>query len=52
MRLVFVRIPLHLNRIVTAEFCDCVHSKLGQKYDDEEALSLGLLDNLFVRRPH
>ena len=27
------------------EFCDCIHSKLGEKFDDEEALTLGILHN-------
>jgi hypothetical protein len=41
----FARIYLGRAGINTAEFCDCIRSKLGEKYDDEEALTLGLLHN-------
>jgi hypothetical protein len=38
----FVRIPLEKAGIDVAAFCDCVRSKLGEKFDEEEALTLGL----------
>ena len=41
----FVRIPLDNIGIDTAEFCDCVRSKLGEKFDKEEALTFGILHN-------
>ena len=41
----FVRIPLAKIGIDVQLFCECVRSKLGQKYDDEEALTLGLIDD-------
>jgi hypothetical protein len=41
----FVRIPLEKTGIDLLEFCDCIHSKLGEKYDDEEALTFGLIHN-------
>jgi hypothetical protein len=41
----FVRIPLDKIGINTAEFCDCVRSKLGEKFDREEALTFGILHN-------
>lgn len=41
----FVRIPLEKAGVNAVEFCDCIRSKLGEKFDDEEALTLGLLHN-------
>jgi len=41
----FVRIPLKKTGIEIDKFCDCIRSKLGEKYGDEEALTLGLMDN-------
>jgi hypothetical protein len=41
----FVRIPLAKAGVNVAEFCACVHSKLGEKFDDEEALTIGLMHN-------
>jgi hypothetical protein len=41
----FVRIPLDKVRVNADEFSDCIHSKLGEKFDDEEALTLGILHN-------
>jgi len=40
-----VRIPLEKAGINVGEFCDCIRSKLGEKYDDEEALTFGLIHN-------
>jgi len=41
----FVRIPLEKAGVNTAEFCDCIRSKLGEKFDEEEVLTIGLADN-------
>ncbi len=41
----FVRIPLEKAGVNTGEFCDCIRSKLGEKFDDEEVLTLGLIHN-------
>jgi hypothetical protein len=41
----FVRIPLAKAGVDTDNFCDCVHSKLGEKFDDEEILTYGLVHN-------
>jgi hypothetical protein len=41
----FVRIPLEKIGVNADEFCDCIHSKLSEKFDDEEALTLGLIHN-------
>ncbi len=41
----FVRIPLENTGINTSEFCDCVRSKLGEKFDYEEILTLGIAYN-------
>lgn len=41
----FVRIPLEKAGINVDEFCNCILSKLGEKYDDEEALTFGLIHN-------
>ena len=43
----FVRIPLDEVGIDSTEFCDCVRSKLGEKFDDEEILTFGLLHDPF-----
>lgn len=39
----FVRIPLEKAGINMDEFCNCIRSKLGEKFDDEEFLTLGLI---------
>lgn len=41
----FVRIPLQKVGVNPGEFCDCIRSKLGEKFDDEEVLTLGILHN-------
>ncbi|HEY3311736.1 MAG TPA: hypothetical protein VGK00_08870 [Anaerolineales bacterium] len=41
----FVRIPLAKVGVSTPEFCACVRSKLGEKFDYEEALTIGLVHN-------
>ncbi len=39
----FVRIPLEKAGVNTADFCDCIRSKLGEKFDEEEVLTIGLI---------
>ena len=39
----FVRIPLEKTGVNAREFFDCIHSKLGEKFDYEEALTIGLI---------
>jgi hypothetical protein len=39
----FVRIPLEKAGVNAAEFYTCIHSKLGEKFDYEEALTIGLI---------
>ncbi|MEP6894341.1 MAG: hypothetical protein ABI986_01915 [Chloroflexota bacterium] len=39
----FVRIPLEKTGVDAREFFDCIHSKLGEKFDYEEALTIGLI---------
>ena len=41
----FVRIPLEKVGVDVRAFCDRVRSKLGEKYDDEEALTMGIIDD-------
>lgn len=41
----FVRIPLRQAGIDVERFCECVHAKVGEKFDDLEAITLGILDN-------
>ena len=41
----FVRIPLEKAGVDPVQFCDCIRLKVGEKYDDEEALTLGLFHN-------
>jgi hypothetical protein len=41
----FVRVPLWKTGMDTQEFCECVHDKVGEKFDDLEAITLGMLDN-------
>jgi hypothetical protein len=41
----FVRIYLEKAEVNITEFCDCINSKLGEKFDDEEVLTLGLMHN-------
>jgi len=41
----FVRIPLEKVGVNAGEFCDCIRSKLGEKFDDEEVLTLGIFHN-------
>ena len=41
----FVRIPLKKAGVDEDEFYNCIHSKLGEKFDYEEALTIGLIHN-------
>jgi len=41
----FVRIPLKKAGANEEEFCNCIRSKLGEKFDYEEALTIGLIHN-------
>lgn len=41
----FVRIPLEKAGVNAGEFCECIRSKLGEKFDYEEALTIGLIHN-------
>jgi hypothetical protein len=41
----FVHVPLWKTGMDTQEFCECVHDKVGEKFDDLEAITLGILDN-------
>ncbi len=41
----FVRVPLWKTGMDVEKFCECVHSRAGEKFDDLEAITLGILDN-------
>jgi hypothetical protein len=41
----FVRILLRQADVDVEQFCQCVHRMVGEKFDDVEAISLGILDN-------
>jgi hypothetical protein len=41
----YVRIPLRLTGIDVEQFCACVQKKVGEKFDNLEAITLGILDN-------
>lgn len=41
----YVRIPLHTAGVDCKTFSECVKSKLGEKYDNEEALTWGKIDD-------
>lgn len=41
----FVRLPLRETGVDIEAFCDCVRGKVGEKFDDLEAITLGILDN-------
>lgn len=41
----FIRIPLENTGMDVQQFCNCVHSKVGEKFDDLEVISWGVLDN-------
>ena len=39
----FVRIPLEKVGIPSSDFCNCVRAKLGEKFDNEETITFGLV---------
>ncbi|MGE5378226.1 MAG: hypothetical protein ACM3XO_24465 [Bacteroidota bacterium] len=41
----YVRIPLENTGMDVEQFCACVHSKVGDHFDNLEVISLGILDN-------
>ena len=41
----FVRVPLWKTGMHVGQFCECVHDKVGEKFDELEAITLGILDN-------
>ena len=41
----FVRLPLRETGMDVQQFCECVHAKVGEKFDNLEAVTLGILDN-------
>jgi hypothetical protein len=41
----FVRIPLRQAGVDVERFCQCVQRLVGEKFDNVEAISLGILDN-------
>jgi len=41
----FVRIPLQNTGMDGRQFCECVHDKVGERFDNLEIFTLGLLDN-------
>jgi hypothetical protein len=41
----FLRIPLQNTGLDVQGFCECVHSKVGEHFDDLEVITLGILDN-------
>jgi hypothetical protein len=41
----FVRIPLQQTDMDVEQFCQCVHAKVGEKFDDFEAITFGILDS-------
>ncbi len=41
----FARLPLSQVDIDVQRFCECVHEKVGEKFDNFEAITLGIFDN-------
>lgn len=41
----FIRVPLRNTGTDTNQFCQCVHAKIGEKFDNLEVITLGILDN-------
>jgi hypothetical protein len=41
----FARIPLQNTGMDVEAFCECVHARVGEHFDDLEVISLGVLDN-------
>ncbi len=40
-----VRIPLWKTGINVGQFCECVHARVGEKFDELEIITRGILDN-------
>jgi hypothetical protein len=41
----YLRIPLRHTGMDVDQFCECVHGKVGEHFDDLEVISLGIFDN-------
>src|SRR5512147_27996 len=41
----YVRIPLRDSGVNVQQFCECIHARVGEKFDELEAVTLGILDN-------
>lgn len=41
----FARVPLQRIGLDVQQFCECIHAKVGEKFDNWEAVTLGILDN-------
>jgi hypothetical protein len=41
----FARVPLRKTGLDVQGFCQCVRARVGEKFDDLEAITLGILDN-------
>jgi hypothetical protein len=41
----FARLPLSHAGVDVERFCECVHEKVGEKFDNVEAITLGIFDN-------
>jgi hypothetical protein len=41
----FARVPLWKTGLDVEQFCECIHSRVGEKFDDLEAITLGIIDN-------
>jgi hypothetical protein len=41
----FARVPLWNIGLDVEQFCECIHSRVGEKFDDLEAITLGIIDN-------
>src|ERR1044071_6080421 len=41
----FARVPLSKTGVDVQQFCKCVQDKVGEKFDDLEAITLGIVDN-------
>jgi hypothetical protein len=41
----FARVPMRETGMDAEKFCECVVSRIGEKFDDLEAITLGIIDN-------
>jgi hypothetical protein len=39
------RVPLWKTGLDVEQFCECIHSRVGEKFDNLEAITLGIIDN-------